>query len=146
MKHQDPIKFKTMKNLLLFILLLTGSTSFAQQPGEGNREKIQALKIAFISQKLDLTVEEAQKFWPVYNTYETDLRQILKDNRNNENVIENDEKLLNLRKKYNPDFTRLLGQARVNKLFGAEREFRGVLLKNLKKERMQGQGMRRPAR
>ncbi|GAA3598360.1 hypothetical protein GCM10022396_14520 [Flavivirga amylovorans] len=34
-----------------------------------NREKIKALKISFITEKLDLTEQEAQKFWPIYNNY-----------------------------------------------------------------------------
>lgn len=32
------------------------------------REEIQSQKIAFFTQELDLTPDEAQKFWPVYNT------------------------------------------------------------------------------
>ncbi|MDO5989650.1 sensor of ECF-type sigma factor [Flavivirga amylovorans] len=47
---------------LLFFFLLNTS---AQQ----NREKIKALKISFITEKLDLTEQEAQKFWPIYNNY-----------------------------------------------------------------------------
>jgi hypothetical protein len=36
----------------------------------GNREKIKSLKVAFITEKLELTSTEAQQFWPVYNKFE----------------------------------------------------------------------------
>jgi hypothetical protein len=35
-----------------------------------NRDRVKALKVAFITEKLDLTQKEAQEFWPVYNEYE----------------------------------------------------------------------------
>ena len=77
-----------MKQILIsiLILILAGSTSFAQErpePQQENqgavkqhqqekkkypsREELQSQKIAFFTQELDLTPEEAQKFWPVYN-------------------------------------------------------------------------------
>lgn len=32
-------------------------------------ERINAAKVAFFTQQLDLSVDEAQKFWPIYNEY-----------------------------------------------------------------------------
>jgi len=51
----------------LFICLIFMSTSFAQG---GKREKIKALKTAFITTELSLTQQEAEKFWPIYNAFE----------------------------------------------------------------------------
>ena len=49
----------------------------AQDPGDETRaEKIQSLKIAFITQKLQLTTDEAEKFWPVYNQYDNEIRSL----------------------------------------------------------------------
>ena len=46
-------------------------TVMAQPPNRGqNKERIKALKIAFITERLDLTEKEAQKFWPVYNAFD----------------------------------------------------------------------------
>ena len=65
-----------MKQILsVAACLLMAVSLFAQpqggRPGEEQRkkefERIQAEKIAFITQELDLTPEEAQVFWPVYN-------------------------------------------------------------------------------
>ena len=59
--------------LSLFLLVYTCAISFAQPPEDDNnkekREQIQAQKIAFISTQLELTPDEAQKFWPIYNRY-----------------------------------------------------------------------------
>ena len=47
--------------------MLTGNNSFAQQ--QMNREKIALLKTAYISDAINLTLKEAENFWPVYNLY-----------------------------------------------------------------------------
>ena len=58
-----------MKNKLLLILLLfTITFSFAQR--KGDRDKIKSLKVAFITERLDLSAKEAQQFWPIYNDYD----------------------------------------------------------------------------
>lgn len=56
-----------MKKIILPILLFFFSLNILAQQ---NRGKIKALKISFITEKLDLTEQEAQQFWPVYNDYE----------------------------------------------------------------------------
>ena len=118
------------------MVFLLGSLGSLKAQDEKRADKIQALKTAFITQKLELTSEEAQKFWPVYGQYEKDIKSILADNRS-EDVIENDERLLNTRKKYRPEFTKILGQARMNTLFAAEKDFRKILLQRLKNKNNQ---------
>lgn len=60
-----------MKNIaILFCVILTSWSTFSQDSNK--REKIKALKVAFITERLELTETEAQKFWPVYNAYETE--------------------------------------------------------------------------
>ena len=64
-----------MKKFFALTLCLFASVLlFAQPQGKPNDEqrkkdweRLQAEKIAFITQELDLTPEEAQVFWPVYN-------------------------------------------------------------------------------
>lgn len=57
-----------MKKILLYFsfLLFISVTAQAQQM---NREKIKLLKTSFITDALDLTSDEAEKFWPIYNLY-----------------------------------------------------------------------------
>ena len=134
-----------MKRFILIIIFALGGFCFAKAQDEdaGKRaEKIQALKIAFITQKLALSSDEAQRFWPVYNQYENEIRSAFRENKDGD-VIENDERLLNIRKKYRPEFVKVLGESRMNKLFSAEREFRGVLLQHLKNRNDQQRQMLR---
>jgi len=127
-----------MKKIFALTILLISITGFSfaqeQQPDPKQEEKIQALEIAFISRKLDLTPEEAQKFWPIYNDYKKDMRQVMINQKNNPNkdVVDNEQKMIDVRKKYRDRFIGVIGQPRMNKFFQAEREFRGVLLNQLK--------------
>lgn len=59
-----------MKKTALILLVILSSTSIFSQNSE-KREKIKALKVAYITDQLTLSETEAQKFWPVYNAYET---------------------------------------------------------------------------
>lgn len=127
-----------MKKYLLIILGFFGSFSFAYaQYGNGQRaEKVQALKIAFITQKLHLTTGEAEKFWPVYNDYIDEIKNLRANNKNGD-VLDNDQKLLDIRKKYKPAFENILGPQRLNDFFNAEREFRNALIQRLREQRQQ---------
>ncbi len=120
------------KCLLILSLFCMGFMAQAQDDDPSKKaERIQALKTAFITQKLQLTEDEAQRFWPVYGNYEREINDLLRTSRNGD-IVDTDERLLNIRKKYRPEFTRLLGQPRMNTLFQSEREFRGVLMRHIK--------------
>ncbi len=126
---------KKIFTLTMIALFSCSSLLFAQeQPDHKEQEKIQALEIAFISRKLNLNENEAQRFWPVYNEYKRDVRQVMLTQRNNpkRDVLDNEQMLIDVRKKYKERFVGVIGQPRMNKFFEAEREFRGVLLNQLK--------------
>jgi hypothetical protein len=127
-----------MKKTLLIALAFFGCFSFAyaQYENGGRAEKIQALKIAFITQKLHLTSSEAERFWPVYNQYNNEIKTLRANNRDRD-VIDNEQKLLDIRKKYKPDFEKVLGPRRINDLFNSERDFRNLLIQRLKNQRQQ---------
>lgn len=127
-----------MKNFLLsifFLLALAGNIT-AQKTSS---EKIQSLKIAFITERLQLTSSEAQKFWPIYNDYE---KEISKQWQAYENggipVLDNEEKLLKVKLKYRSSFEKVLGKDKVNKFYLAEQDFRGVLIHSLQHRKNQG--------
>ena len=128
-----------MKKFVLFLVFISANFSLvkAQDDKDKRSEKIQALKIAFITQKIELTSDEAQKFWPVYNRYETEIRQAYKDSKNGGDAIENEEKILNVKKKYRTEFIKVIGQPKTTTLFNSEREFRGVLMRHLKDKPVQ---------
>lgn len=63
---------KVTPYILLIVMLLTFfGEGLAQQ--EGNRsydkEKLESARIAFITNRLDLKPEQAEKFWPMFNQY-----------------------------------------------------------------------------
>ena len=59
-----------MKRLLPILLFLITISLSAQQKRSERHAKIKALKVAFITEKLDLSELEAQKFWPIYNAFD----------------------------------------------------------------------------
>src|SRR5260221_12101410 len=98
-----------MKRLFLlisFVIVCGLAKAQNEQPAEPPPQKeqnIEALKVAFISRELNLTPEEAEKFWPVYNQYAQEFRLTSKDSPD---VLDRDEKVLNLRKRYKEQFTK----------------------------------------
>jgi len=64
-----------------FFLLMTSLTVIAQ-PGYMSKEvrgRIEAQRVAFITQQLRLTPEEAARFWPIYNEYRDALKVMRED-------------------------------------------------------------------
>ncbi len=121
------------KSLLIILIFFSGFTTlYAQDDTDPRGEKIKALKIAFITQKLNLTADEAQKFWPVYNQYDQEVRGV-----DRKDVMKSDQQLLDIRKKYQSSFEKILGPQRLNRLFNAERDFREVLIRRLKDRQSQ---------
>jgi hypothetical protein len=55
--------------LFLAIVMLMPQMTYSQREQEA--ERIAAYRIAFFTRRLDLTPGEAEKFWPVYNDYES---------------------------------------------------------------------------
>ncbi|MEO6723251.1 MAG: hypothetical protein ABIN67_22990 [Ferruginibacter sp.] len=133
-----------MKKLYL-ILILIGASFFASAqedvPAGKKQQDIEALKVAFISRELELTPEEAQKFWPLYNQYAKDLRGVVKDDQD---VLETEEKVLNIRKRYKDQFSKVLGPNRMNKMFNAEGRFRQLLIKSIRNQRQLRNNANRP--
>ena len=139
-----------MKKLLLIIGMLVGVAVVAVAQDDGQKQdggRIEAMKIAYLTQKLKLSTEEAQKFWPIYNQYMTEIRKTRMDARQDKtNVLGTEEKMLDIRKKYNGEFNKALSTEKVNQFFKAEKEFGTVLQKELMERRMQRMENRKPFR
>ena len=58
---------KALKHIVLTSLLMCFVGVLVAQPKQTKREKIAALRVAFITKRLNLTTSEAEKFWPLYN-------------------------------------------------------------------------------
>lgn len=68
-----------LRKIILLGILLTTSIFYGQR--RPDREKIKTLKVAFISERLDLSSSEAESFWPIYNTHEEKIQALRKRER-----------------------------------------------------------------
>ena len=134
-----------MKKILLFVWML--GLGFVAQAQDKKEDALEALRIAFISKQLELTPAEAEKFWPVYNKYQGDLRRMMQEHRDKKgSELDWEEKLLNMRKQYKPEFTKCISEQKFDKLLRAERTWGEMLRKELQRRREAGErpGMNRP--
>lgn len=128
-----------MKKYLLIPLLLFTVQIFAQdieqqeaQPQGANAQLIETLRTAYITKELNLTSEEAQKFWPVYNEYTGEIKKIYVAHK--DDVVALEEKKVVVLKKYQENFKKILGSDdRVKKCFNAAPKFHQMLRKEWKR-------------
>jgi len=143
-----------LKTLTLITLAAFWTLEAGAQKTSGNKpgEKIQAEKVAFITQKLDLTVEEAQAFWPVYNAYEKKLGKIQRrknntlDNLNTEKAanakikqvckdyVDTYSSISELRDTYHEKFMQILPPEKVFRLYQSEIAFKRHLLQKIQQK------------
>lgn len=133
--------------ILIFLMMLFGTSSFAQGVGGSNPKRarqIEAIKIGFITRRLDLSPEQSQKFWPVYNQFEDNLNDVFRQKRQNrianadhpDKLIDDDfaydSKILEIKKDYRHKFSDILTPEQLKSLYLAEKDFRDELIKQLK--------------
>lgn len=123
------------------LLVFIGSFQLVSQAQQRDGERLEALKVAYLTKKLSLTSEEAQKFWPVYNEYMDELKKVRADSRGGDE-LKREEKLLEVRKKYQTSFSKALSPERANQFFKAEKEFYSYVQKELQERRQQRQDNR----
>ncbi len=116
--------------LILCLSFFIYSICFAQKSDKASR--IEAVKRAYIEKQLNLTPEEANNLWPVYDSYSNEIRQARRQCSGDELAC--DEQVLNIRKKYKNDFKRvLILDTRVNRIYVIDRNYRELLKKELQK-------------
>ena len=143
-------------------LLLFSQTAVKAQSSEKNKDrwqKYQTEKIAFLTANLELSPEEAQKFWPVYNQMDKERWASQKMRREMEHELRetaeslSDKQALELTKKYagsmqkeadvyvnfNEKFLDILSPQKVLKLYKAENDFRMHMMKKYRDHRKNGE-------
>ncbi len=140
---------------LFFILLIGLNLSGQRHPRD--IEKIEAYKARYLTEALNLSPETAQKFWPVYNQYQKETRQILKDHSelpppedakpSFENLsdaeiekmilekLNDQKKLADLKIQYFEKFKECLGTRGAADYYRAELDFHRRLMRELGKRR-----------
>ncbi|MDD4150176.1 MAG: hypothetical protein PHE33_09115 [Bacteroidales bacterium] len=149
-----------MKNIKLIALAAILSSisliSFSQGKGYQHKsmddEKIQAEKVAFITEKVNLTVDEAQQFWPVYNEFNAKISKLFIEERsiyrnikvNSETIndkdltvkldrmVELNQEKASLEIEYHQKYKKILPIQKVAKLYQSDKDFRKHLLHKYK--------------
>lgn len=133
----------------IFMLCVFMAASLSAQDGRRGhkKERIQALRIAFITEQLDLTEKESEKFWPVYNEFQKERKELREKYKGKEgtNVTDADavvnasfafqEKELKLKRTYYERFKKIIPSDKIVKLERAEKEFRREVVKEIKRRK-----------
>ena len=148
-----------MKRILIIVMLFLSAGLFAQKPDQERpnslRENLNSFKIGFFTKKLNLTTQEAEKFWPVYNDYQKQRNQIQEDriaiirdfNQNESNL--SDAQLSDMGDKLVSSVTKetdlavalhkqlkeILPPAKVIRFYQAETQYKAQLLNELQNRR-----------
>lgn len=139
----------------LFGLLMLAQSAFGQHHGpkdpDERAEKIEQLKIAFFTKELDMTTEEAEKFWPIYNELDDKIKEEKKAQRKvaeelkkgladmsdsdiktkTNSIFDSEIKLAETRKEYNDKIADVIGYKKAAKLLSLEQRFKRELLNKL---------------
>ncbi len=146
---------------LLFLVPISLAQPGNSEAKKNRDEKIEQLKIAFITKELDLAIDEAEKFWPAYNAMTADLKKErrarkiksnkLKKNyeamtetevkKNSEAIMDSEIKEVKLKKEHMGKVAEVIGYKKTVKLLSLEQKFKRELLKKLneRKQELDGQ-------
>ena len=127
---------------LLLTMVFAGTLKSSAQTG-----RVRAIKISFLSERLSLTPTQAEKFWPIYNQC-SDERRSLRQRymgsarstsgdseeamRQIDENMEYKEQELAMQKRCNDAYLKVISPQQVASLMAAERDFRAMLLKQIK--------------
>jgi hypothetical protein len=146
-----------LRRLLLLVLLSLGSIASAlaqrSDASDGPRtERLESARVAYLTDKLALTPEQSQRFWPVYKEYTEKRRNLRREGgglRGKDLSVMTDKEIktamerqfavrqseLNLDKEYADKFQKVISLRQVAQLHRAEREFTRALIRRLDERR-----------
>jgi hypothetical protein len=139
---------KVIINCSVFSFLLLLNISISAQTNNSTpaekKAKLDAWHTAFLTSEMQLTTEEAQKFWPIYNEYKAEMEKLEKPVKAIGKTIEqmsdaelrqmiykeldNEQQRVNMNKKYVDRFLTILPAIKIVRLKKAEREFKKMVL------------------
>lgn len=147
-----------MKKIYLPILLflMTLGVSYGQTDA---MEKLEAAKIALITERLELTPDQAEKFWPIYRQFADEQKSLRREfqqlkqgydpsqatEAQNQQMLDEGlkirEKQLNLEKTYSSRMQEVISTRQLMNLRKAEDDFKQMLLKRIKEQQQQRQDL-----
>ena len=149
------------RTILLFALTLVSYSLVAQMGRHQNREKIKSARIAWITSQIELTPNQAEKFWPMYNEYIEKRTQVHKSYRMKRRTInidsaseaekyqiielefEKKQAVIDLEKDYSKKLLAVISTEQLLSLRRAEGEFRKMLLNKLRDRQENRKQLRR---
>ena len=153
MRSMNSFKFEIMiKRGISALFVLLAVAVFGASAQNPNFERLDSYKIAFFTKRLNLTPQEAERFWPVYNEYQVkkngiQQQRILLTRNSNQNSVNMSEKELtdagdklislqmeeaDLALESHKKFKEILSPAKVLRLYQAENQYRLTLLNELR--------------
>jgi hypothetical protein len=136
-------------NILFLVCFCIGPIS-AQENRREKNARIEAMRVAYITKNLDLTVEESQLFWPIFNEYEAKRKSIqrsfnykreiesMTDEEAEDFIVESftkDQQMLDLKRSYFEKFKTAIPIKKIAILPRIEKRFRQELLKRMRQGR-----------
>ena len=137
--------------IMTVMLAIPTHAQNSHSPVNRGMDKIQTLKIAYLTEKRNLTPEEAKTFWPLYDQYQLEMRNLIIARREHslngislsaatdqqvQTALRNDyeyqKKALDLRYAYEQKYLHILPARKVFILYQAEKSFNMQLIKELK--------------
>ncbi len=102
---------------------------------------LETMKTGFIIRRLDLTSEQAQRFFPIYDNFSKENQQAYRHFKSQPNGSEIDleEALLAIKKKYAIEFLKAISPAQINELWLAEKDFNRFVQREMQRRQMQQQ-------
>ncbi|MFK7953054.1 MAG: hypothetical protein AB8B73_09425 [Ekhidna sp.] len=149
-----------MKKFLILLMLLASNYFGISQSPEA-KKKIEAARIALITERLELTPDQAEKFWPVYREFglkQREIRQEFNQQRRtfdpnkateeeNKKMLEMatqvKERQLKLEREYSDRILKVINTRQLNNLRKAENDFKEMLLKRIRTEQIKRQQQNR---
>jgi hypothetical protein len=128
-----------MKKLFSVLVVLCWLTLPAQSQAPNNNwgGQLETMKTTFITTRLQLTPQEAEKFWPIYNLYAAEVKRASFDFRHsqNPNQLQFEKTMLSIREKYSVEFLKAISPGKINDFFIAERDFNRLVQQELIRRR-----------
>ena len=143
-----------MRKLFVLIAMIGFAVNFTasaqDEPQQRGKEKIKAARLGLITNRLNLTEEQAKSFWPIFNDYDSkrteirkSVRQITAESRSlttsDDKIAANLKEILNLKQKevdlekeYQAKFLKVLNVRQVSELYKTEQLFNQMLMKRLR--------------
>ncbi|RED96212.1 Spy/CpxP family protein refolding chaperone [Marinoscillum furvescens] len=149
-----------MKAHLLFTFILLSICISAKAQSKATMEKLEAARIALITERLELSPEQAEKFWPIYREFSEQRRTLRKEfqqmrkNHDPRTATEEEnqkllasgmkikERQLQLEQTYTERMQKVISTRQIMSLRKAEDDFKDMLLRRIRQEQQQRRQMR----